>query len=310
MPTLWVRDDGKGAREKRAVSPGWAYVISVMTGVAVLALGFVLLVGVGSQLQADRDQKVLYDDFRQELAEGTAPVGPLDYEGAVLPPGAPVAVLAIPALDEELVVVEGTTSIDTMSGPGHRRDSVLPGQAGVSIVFGRQSAYGGYFGAISDLKPGDKITSTTGQGFATYEVTGIRQANDPLPPPLQAGQGRLTLVSAIGTPFMAEDTVRVDAKLVSTSADGTQIDAAPFPSVARLVGPAALLPSEKPMGTDTSALFALVLWAQAFLLAAVFFAWMRAKWGRWQSWAVGVPLMLASGWMVANQLAALLPNLL
>jgi sortase A len=42
----------------------------------------------------------------------------------------------------------------------------------------------------------------------------------------------------------------------------------------------------------------------------LFFAWARAKWGQWQSWAVGLPLMLATGWAVANQLAALLPNLL
>ena len=127
----------------------WSYVTSVATAVALLALGFVLLVTVGSGLQADRDQRVLYNDYREQLANAIAPVGPLTYEGEPLAPGAPVATIAIPVLGTELVVVEGTASPQTMSGPGHRRDTVLPGQAGVSILYGRQSAYGGPFERIT-----------------------------------------------------------------------------------------------------------------------------------------------------------------
>ena len=61
---------------------------------------------------------------------------------------------------------------------------------------------------------------------------------------------------------------------------------------------------------DTSGAFALVLWSQVFLAAVLFFTWARARWGRWQAWTVGVPLLLAVGWAVSNQVAALLPNLL
>lgn len=313
MPQLRVRDAGPSLpppRRHRAPSPVWAYVRSVTTGVALLCLGFGFLMVVGSPFQTNRDQQVLYADLRKSLAEGTAPVSALTFEGALLPVGAPVAVLAIPSLGAELVVVEGTASAQTMSGPGHRRDTVLPGQAGVSLVLGRQSAFGGPFGRIGQLAPGDEIRTTTGQGVATYVVDSVRRAGDPLPQPLPAGGARLTLISAEGLPYLAESTVRVDATLVSSSADGTTVDKTPFPAGPRAVSTAALPASELPMSGDTSQAFALVLWAQAFLVAVLLFAWARERWGSWQAWTVGVPLLLATGWAVSNQVAAMLPNLL
>ena len=312
VPKLWVRDqEPKPARSRhRKPSPLWSYVISVTTGMALLCLGFVFLLIVGSPFQAARDQQVLYSDLRKSLAEGTAPVSELTFDGQPLAVGAPVAVLGLPSIGKEFVVVEGTASSQTMSGPGHRRDTVLPGQAGISIVMGRQSAFGGPLGSIGQLAPGAEITVTTGQGFATYVVDGVRRAGDLAPQPLAAGGARLTLISAEGMSYLAEATVRVDATLVSSSADGTTIDKVPFPAGPRAVTTASLPEAEKPMSGDTSQAFGLVLWAQAFLLAALFFTWSRERWGRWQAWTVGVPLLLATGWAVSNQVAALLPNLL
>lgn len=311
-PTLMVRDaepKPKPSRHRKP-SPMWAYVISVTTGLALLCLGFVFLLVVGSPFQAARDQQVLYSDLRKSLAEGTAPVSALTFEGQPVAIGAPVAILALPSLGKELVVVEGTASSQTMSGPGHRRDTVLPGQAGVSIVMGRQSAFGGPFGGIGQLTPGTEITVTTGQGFSTYVVDAVRRAGDPQPKPLTAGGARLTLISAEGMPYLAETTVRVDATLVRSSADGTTVDKVPFPAGPRAVTTLSLPDAERPMAGDSSQAFGLVLWAQAFLLAVLFFTWSRERWGRWQAWTVGVPLLLATGWAVSNQVAALLPNLL
>jgi LPXTG-site transpeptidase (sortase) family protein len=304
------RPSAAGGGRSRGPSPAWGYVISVSTAVALLALGFVLLVVVGSRFQADRDQRVLYNQYREQLANAVAPVGPSTFDGAVLAPGGPVAVLSIPDLGAELVVVEGTTSAITMSGPGHRRDTVLPGQAGVSLVYGRQAAYGGYFGRIGELAPGATITTTTGQGIATYRVEGVRLPGDPGAAPLEPGSGRLTLVSAVGTPYLPQEVVRVDAALVSTSEDGTTVTAQAFPAVPRLVTPAGLADAERPMAGDTSQVFALVLWAQAFLVAVLAFTWARERWGRWQAWTVGVPVLLAIGWALSNQIVILLPNLM
>jgi sortase A len=291
------------------MSPGWTYLTSVLSGLTLLALGFVGLLTVGSQLENGRDQQVLYNDYRQDLADGKAPVGPVDWEGTLLPLGAPVAVMSIAGSDASLVVVEGTASAQTMKGPGHRRDTVLPGQAGTSIVMGRQSAYGGAFGQIGNLQIGSQIVVTTGQGIATFTVDRIRRAGDTLPNPLESGKSRLTLVSAEGTPYLPTSVVRVDASLVSTSFDGTNPVPDPFPSVRRLVTSAGLSDSERPMGIDTSQVFALVLWSQAFLIGIVAFTWARTRWGGWQAWTVGLPVLLWLGWAVTNQLALLLPNL-
>lgn len=313
VPKLWVREpaaDKKRRSRHRKPSPMWQYVISVLTGVALLSLGFVFLLVIGSPFQASRDQQVLYSDFRKSLAEGTAPVGALTFENQPLAIGAPVAVLSLPSLGKEFVVVYGTASPQTMTGPGLRRDTVLPGQAGISIIQGRQSAYGGPFGSIGQLAPGTEIKVTTGQGFSVYSVTGVRRAGDPQPPPPAAGSSRLTLISAEGTQYLAENTVRVDATLVSTSADGTTVDKTAFPSGPRSATTLTLPESERPMEGDTSNAFALVLWSQLFLIAVIFVTWARERWGRWQAWTVGAPLLLATGWVVTNQVAAFLPNLL
>jgi hypothetical protein len=187
-----------------------------------------------------------------------------------------------------------------MKGPGHRRDSVLPGQAGGSVIFGRQAAYGGPFGQAAALPVGSTIEVVTGQGDFVYEVTGVRRAGDPQPAPVEAGKGRLTLVTAGGAPYVPSSVVRIDAEL--------QGEAAETPG--RVFGPAALAPAELPLQGDRSAWVPLVFWAQGLLVASLGFVLLRARWGRWQTWVVGVPVLAIVGLGVANQIARLLPNLM
>jgi LPXTG-site transpeptidase (sortase) family protein len=308
VPQLWAKGDEP--KPTKTLTPTWTYVRSVLTGVTLLALGFVALLTLGSQLQNNRDQQVLYNQFREQLANAVAPVSALDIDGNAVQSGAPVALLKIPALGINAVVVEGTTSSDTMLGPGHRRDTVLPGQGGISVIMGRQAAFGGAFGQISTLSKGTRFTTTTGQGIATYVVSGVRYANDPAPPALQQGQGRLTLITGEGTKYLPDSVVRVDAMLDTTSFDGTDPQKVAFDTGPRIITAAALPESERPMGNDTSQVFFLVLWAQLFLIAVVAFTWARERWGKWQAWTVGVPILLAIGWAVSNQIAVLLPNLI
>ena len=111
-------------------------------------------------------------------------------------------------------IVEGTDSGTTQLGPGHRRDSVLPGQAGVGDP-GPQLTYGGPFGPLDRLAPGDEIHVTTGQGEHTFQVFGLRRAGDPLPESLADGQGRLELMTADGLQLFPTGVLHVDAQLVS-----------------------------------------------------------------------------------------------
>ncbi len=275
-------------------------VASVLIIFSVLALGFLANLLIVSQLVHARDQEVVYSDFRSELANAVAPVGQTDVNGAILSPGAPVAVLEIPDIGMKEVVVEGTTSTVMQSGPGHKRDTVLPGQAGTSVIYGRQAAFGGPFGQLEILQPGMVITATTGQGLAEYRVVDVRRPGDPLPPALEPGQGRLTLVTALGPRFMPTDLLRVDAELVTPAQ----------PAPPRVFNAASLEPAEQAMAGDPAGLVPLLLWLQLLLVVAVATVWLVVRWGRWQAWLVAAPIIFFAGVMASMSALQLLPNLL
>jgi len=276
------------------------FVATVVTVVGALLLAVVLQAVLVSPLRAARDQHVAYDDFRYQLANGTAPVGQVGGDDHLLPLGTGVAIVRVPALGLDDVVLEGTTSGVMVSGPGHRRDTVLPGQAGASVLMGRQAAYGGPFGGIAALAVGDVITTVTGQGEATYRVSGVRRSGDPLPPVLAPGAGRLTLVSATGGRLLPDDVVRVDADLVSE----------PFATPQQVLSYAELPADETAYAGDGSAWPWLVICLGALAVVVLLTVLLRRWWGRSQAWVVGVPLVLLCGVLAAHQVMVLLPNLL
>ncbi|UUU41961.1 sortase [Streptomyces sp. NBC_00162] len=230
-------------------------------------------------------------ELRDKLANVTAPVGPTEA-------GAPVALLAIPQIGVREVVREATTADVLASGPGHRRDTVLPGQPGTSILMGRQAGYGGPFGHIGDLERGETFTVTTGQGEHEYRVLGVRRAGDPQPAKPTGDAGLLILMTGDGTPYMPRGVLQVDAELLSPAQQ----------SGGRT--PGRLAAEEAPMAGQASAWVPLILWGQALLLAAAALAWARVRWGRAHTWLVGFPVLAALALAVSDQAALLLPSLL
>ena len=277
--------------------------------VAVLALSFLIELTVLGSLRHDRDQAKLAAEFRIELANAVGPVGPLDAANKPLALGTPVALLEIPWLGVREIVVEGTTSGTLMSGPGHRRDTPLPGQVGISVIAGRRATYGGPFGSIDQLHAHDEITVTTGQGKSSFVVLGVRHAGDPLPLALPRGQGRLTLVTTdVPTkpriPFLPaalqpSNVLRVDAQLTSAAQPfGGQLPSRVLP------------PAEAVLAGDSSALLGVVGWAVLLVAAAVATVWARFRTGWWQAWVIGVPVLVALGLTAFDEIAAMLPNVL
>jgi sortase A len=295
-----VDADGQTDDGRRQADAGRMVAMSALLIFAAVCLGFVATLVLVSQAQHARDQEVVYSDYRYDLANAIATVGQTDVEGQILPMGAPVAVLVIQTLGVQEVVLNGTTSSVMQSGPGLRRDTVLPGQPGNSVIYGRQAAYGGPFGDLNRLEQGSVIRAITGQGEHEYTVISVRRAGDPLPPPREAGEGRLTLVTADGSRFMPTDILRVDARLTSE----------PVPVPRMLLGPQSLLPAEEPMAGDPDGLVPLVLWGQLLVLTVVGAVWLSMRWGRWQAWLVAVPLMALAGINAATAGIQLLPNLL
>jgi sortase A len=270
---------------------------TVVLSLAASLLGFVAWFTVGSRLYYDRVQHDDYASFRVELAQATAPTGPIAGKSQ-LPAGTPVAVLSIAEIGLHAVVLQGTTSDVLEGGPGHLRDTVMPGQAGVSEILGRRAAYGGPFARISSLSPGAIVTVTAGQGVTRYRVLGVFRAGDQVPG-LKRGQGRLILATADGPPYAPSGVVWVYADTITK----------PEPP-AMAISASDISASELPLGTEPGDWLPLVLWGEGLLVAAFAIAWVRSHWGRWQTWTVAVPVLGYLGLEVADQVARLLPNLM
>lgn len=292
--------DATGTPPIPPLSPGLQFLRAALVMLFILTITLLLQLVVIGSFQQNSAQERAFDEFRAELANGTAPVGPTDVDNRQLVIGTPVAYLEIPAVGVRQVVGEGTTSSALFSGPGHRRDTPLPGQVGVSIVMGRRAAFGGPFARIDELVAGDAIVVTTGQGVFEYNVIGVRREGDPVPPPPEVGVGRLVLATADGRPYLPEGVVRVDADLAVGAVIGP----------ARIYSPNTLPASEKLMGADTSTLWALALWIQALIVLSVGAVWAWHRWGHAQSWIVFFPPLLLVGLATSGEVARLLPNLL
>jgi sortase A len=287
------------AKVKAPVPASVAIYGAAMSILAALLLGFLADLTVVGALHHNRDQHVEYANLRLALANGIGPIGPADYDGVLLRPGTPVALLQIPEIGLNEVVLEGTTSGVLMKGAVHLRTTPMPGQAGVSEVMGRLASYGGPFRDIATLRPGATFSVTTGQGKNVFTVLDVRHTGDPNPP-LPSGESRVVLVTASGPALRPTGVVHVDAELTST----VQPTPPPFSGIPRLTD------AERPLRGDSSVLGVLVLWGQALVIAAGLVAWARMRWGRWQTWIVGLPLLATLGLAVADPVAQLLPNLM
>ncbi|MFL6160259.1 MAG: sortase domain-bontaining protein [Marmoricola sp.] len=309
-PRTAVRHDpAEGGAPPKYVWDSWNVDVGRTFIVAALLIGWVFLyLSVLSSFEQGHAQRELYQRFRTELALTTAPTGAVvgtdKITGrATLTPietGAPVAMISIPRVGiKNLMVVEGSGGQQLKSGPGHLRNTVLPGQIGTSEVLGKALSFGAPFGDLDQLRTGDPIKVVTQQGTFTFHVVGARHKGDPTPA-LSAGYGRLTLVTGVGHGLLSglapSDTVYFDADL------------------AKAVGPGAVsskVADEQPMKVQLGGGLLAELALAIQLLIAVFAGayWARTRWSGPAAWIVGVPTILAALWLVSSLASQLLPNL-
>lgn len=272
-------------RSKRAAAA--IAVTSALALLGVLLLGLFAYLSLLAPVQQSRTQENLYKTLAEQLSLATAPVD------GVIPTGVPVALVEIAALDVRQVVVEGTTSGALMNGPGHRRDTVLPGQAGVSVILGRSGLFGGPFASIWQLVPGDEIVVTTGQARSTFMVTGVRDSTQDIPPPTTA-VGKLSLSTA-DPPLAPDQSIIVTADLTSALQTGS-----PETGV---IGE-----EERSLAGDPAAVLPLMLWAQVLILVVAATTWGYLRWSRWPTYVMSTPVLIAVLWNVYENAAQLLPN--
>lgn len=302
--TEWLRSDRvrktlttlRLPRKKGPQTPLASALTLTFAALALIALWLLVFGLVISSLQHYHSQSVVYSKFRQELAEETAPLG------GVISPGQPVALIDFPAAGMKgEVVVEGTSSGILEKGPGHLRNTPLPGQLGISDIMGRAKLFGGPFHAITSAKRGDPITITTSEGTSQYVVDRVVSGGGQIPD-VAPGAGQLRLITAQSSGWRSgwapSHAVYVVANLVSK----------PFVDPGGRL--AAVPSSDGAMKGDTGALYLLVLWLPVLVAGGAGAVWAYDKWGLWQTWLVGVPVILAGLWGVSESALQLLPNLM
>lgn len=271
---------------RRNGASSWPHGAGVgLTLLGVFLLGFLAYLYAASGIQEARAQSTAFATFRYELGQQTAPLD-------AVTPGTPVALLDIPAIGiQNMVVVEGTAPENLTLGPGHLRDSPLPGESGVSVILGRRATFGAPFGRLPGLRRGDKITAITGQGRASYTVMAIGDSGhlveDPAP-------NRLLLVTACSA-AVPTSYCYFDADLTSAP----QTDPGGRPPITA---------AETPLSGDSSALVLALVWGLALVIISAAGTVAAARWSPGLAYLAATPPALAVLWNLYQSLAALLPN--
>jgi len=261
---------------------------AILLAWAAILVGFVLFVVFLSAFPESRAQVGLQRHFATVLANAQAPVG-----GSIRM-GTPVARLDIPAIGLHQIVVEGTSADQLRKGPGHVPVSPLPGQAGNSVIAAHALLFGGPFRSIGSLRPGDTIQALTGEGAATYRVTGHLTVPSNSSRPFGATpDNRLTLVTSANV--WASSRLVVIARLVG----------APQPAPAGR--PTVLAASQGALAGGGGGGLALGLFLGVFLVVAALTVVAYRRLPRWSSYIITTPIVLASLWLLYTTLGRFLP---
>jgi sortase A len=163
-------------------------------GRILIATGLLMFAFVGYQLwgtgiQTAQAQNNLEDQFNDLLSATTtttavaAPSTSVDPEASSttstipmavdrnLPNGTVLGKLQIPKIGLDWYYVEGVGLGDLKKGPGHFKETPMPGQLGNAAIAGHRTTYGHPFYKLNDLQPGDLVTTITLDGTFVYQVT-------------------------------------------------------------------------------------------------------------------------------------------
>jgi sortase A len=127
----------------------------------------------GTGFYTARQQDGLRQQLETRIADREPRPGVID---PVILPGRAYAILQIPSIEIDHVVVEGTDVVDLKSGPGHYAETDDPwdrkGRVGIA---GHRTTYGAPFWDLDKVQEGDGIKLITELGTYDYRVTEIRE---------------------------------------------------------------------------------------------------------------------------------------
>jgi sortase A len=185
---------------------------NISLAAAFVVAAYIAWVLWGTGLYTARQQDVLRGELQERIAE------PRGRPGTVLP-GDAYAILRIPSIELNDVVVQGTDTDALKSGPGHYEETADPwderGRVGIA---GHRTTYGAPFWSLDRVGTGDDILLRTEFGDFRYEVTGTRTIL-PTQSEVLEGTRKPTLILTTCTPrFSAAQRLIVVAELVGGSA--------------------------------------------------------------------------------------------
>ncbi len=161
----------------------WAGILSLLLAAGVAGYLAWLLWGTG--LETARAQTVLRRGFVETIGS--------QNPGHANPPlpGHAYAEIVIPAIDLNMMVVQGTDYEQLKKGPGHYPDTADPWDRGGRVgIAGHRTTYLAPFFHLDRLAPGDAIELRTAYGTFRYAVN------------------RVFVVPSVGSGSVLEQTVR------------------------------------------------------------------------------------------------------
>lgn len=142
-------------------------------GRTLISLGLMILMFLayqlfGTNVVTDRTQQALASEVKREWAETPEPeVSPRARPQL----GDGVAIIEIPKIGVDHVVVEGVGVNDLKKGPGHYPRTSMPGELGNVVISGHRTTYGAPFYRLDELVVGDEIRLTDRDGVYVYHVS-------------------------------------------------------------------------------------------------------------------------------------------
>ena len=140
----------------------------------IIILAGVILVGIGLWQYIDVKTKT-HTTLQQakELIADQPAVAPIKRGKNSPPPdtGETVGLLAIPKINAELAIVEGTDPDDLEKGVGHYKGAYFPGDQGQIVLSGHRDTV---FRKLGELKIGDSLKMEMPYGSYTYEIIGTK----------------------------------------------------------------------------------------------------------------------------------------
>jgi sortase A len=106
--------------------------------------------------------------------------------------GAPVGRILIPSVGLDEVVLEGVDEAQLEAGPGHVPETVLPGEAGNSVISAHRDRH---FHALGRVTLGDTVVTETLAGRRKWVITGRRIAEAGKPAIFPTSEATLTLTT-------------------------------------------------------------------------------------------------------------------